>query len=136
MQVWKKKVDNTDPWIQFWEVIDRTRAREILEVEKGMKSARIGYKVRQPYNRTAAGKIPQHWVKRLSKGHQHKQLESLDKDRKRKHESHHHEEQGREKSMSKEKKRKGDCNESECCKCEEHESKEREERKERLRERQ
>uniref|UniRef100_A0A915L2C1 Ribosomal protein L33 n=1 Tax=Romanomermis culicivorax TaxID=13658 RepID=A0A915L2C1_ROMCU len=37
IQVWKKETDNMDPRIRFWEVIDRKKAHNILEVEKSLK---------------------------------------------------------------------------------------------------
>uniref|UniRef100_A0A915LD94 Uncharacterized protein n=1 Tax=Romanomermis culicivorax TaxID=13658 RepID=A0A915LD94_ROMCU len=42
IQVWKKETDNTDPRIRFWEVIDRKKAHNILEVEKNLKK-KVGY---------------------------------------------------------------------------------------------
>uniref|UniRef100_A0A915HPT4 Uncharacterized protein n=1 Tax=Romanomermis culicivorax TaxID=13658 RepID=A0A915HPT4_ROMCU len=32
IQVWKEEVDNTDPRIRFWEIIDRKKAKEIMDV--------------------------------------------------------------------------------------------------------
>uniref|UniRef100_A0A915LA74 Uncharacterized protein n=1 Tax=Romanomermis culicivorax TaxID=13658 RepID=A0A915LA74_ROMCU len=90
MQVWKNEVDNTDLHIRFWEVIDRKKAREILEVEKGLKTAKIRYLVKQTNSKTAAGKVSKHWVKKIRDGYRGKQWESPEKDGKRKHESHHH----------------------------------------------
>uniref|UniRef100_A0A915KEG1 Uncharacterized protein n=1 Tax=Romanomermis culicivorax TaxID=13658 RepID=A0A915KEG1_ROMCU len=93
MQVRKKKVDNTDPHIRFWEVIDRKKARKILEVQKGLKTVKIGYRVKQTYSRTAAGNVSKRWVMKISNSYRGKQSESPEKDPKRKHESHHREEE-------------------------------------------
>uniref|UniRef100_A0A915KT36 Uncharacterized protein n=1 Tax=Romanomermis culicivorax TaxID=13658 RepID=A0A915KT36_ROMCU len=38
VQVRKKETDNTDPGIRFWDIIDRKKEMEILEVEKGLKT--------------------------------------------------------------------------------------------------
>uniref|UniRef100_A0A915HLB9 Uncharacterized protein n=1 Tax=Romanomermis culicivorax TaxID=13658 RepID=A0A915HLB9_ROMCU len=39
IQVWKKETNNTDPCICFWEVIDRKKAHDVLEVEKNLKKS-------------------------------------------------------------------------------------------------
>uniref|UniRef100_A0A915I6S3 Uncharacterized protein n=1 Tax=Romanomermis culicivorax TaxID=13658 RepID=A0A915I6S3_ROMCU len=102
IQVWKKETDNTDPPIQFWEVIDPKKAQNILEVEKNLKT-KVGYQVKHAYNRSAASKVPKRWVKRYSHVHRRKKSETLKKDWKRKHESRQRDEECRKKSMSTEK---------------------------------
>uniref|UniRef100_A0A915IUF1 Uncharacterized protein n=1 Tax=Romanomermis culicivorax TaxID=13658 RepID=A0A915IUF1_ROMCU len=113
IQVWKKETDNTDPRIRFWEVIDRKKAHDILEVEKNSKK-KVGYRVKYVYNRSAAIKVPRRWVKKYSDGHRREKSETPEKDRKQKHESRQRDEKHHEKSMSKEKRRKENDEESEC----------------------
>uniref|UniRef100_A0A915IF24 Uncharacterized protein n=1 Tax=Romanomermis culicivorax TaxID=13658 RepID=A0A915IF24_ROMCU len=48
IQVWKKEVDNTNPRIRFWEVIDKKKVKDIMDVKRGLKSSKTGYKVCQP----------------------------------------------------------------------------------------
>uniref|UniRef100_A0A915KCL3 Uncharacterized protein n=1 Tax=Romanomermis culicivorax TaxID=13658 RepID=A0A915KCL3_ROMCU len=124
--VWNEEVDNTDPWIRFWEVIDKKKAKEIVDVDNGLETV----KIRQPYTRTGTGKVLKRWVRKTSDGQQIKESESPGKDRKKKHESHQREEKQQERSISKEKKHKCDCNDSERRKWEEHES--RKEKKEKI----
>uniref|UniRef100_A0A915I1Z4 Uncharacterized protein n=1 Tax=Romanomermis culicivorax TaxID=13658 RepID=A0A915I1Z4_ROMCU len=53
--IWKKETDNTDPRRRFWEVIDRKKAHDILEVEKKLET-KVVYWVKHAYNRSAASK--------------------------------------------------------------------------------
>uniref|UniRef100_A0A915KK99 Uncharacterized protein n=1 Tax=Romanomermis culicivorax TaxID=13658 RepID=A0A915KK99_ROMCU len=103
--VWKKETDNTDPWIQFWEVIDRRKAHDILEVEKSLKK-RVGYRVRHAQARPATSKVSKRWIRKDSDTQRKEKSEMPEKDRKRKQESQHRDESHHEKSMSKGKKRK------------------------------
>uniref|UniRef100_A0A915HTN3 Uncharacterized protein n=1 Tax=Romanomermis culicivorax TaxID=13658 RepID=A0A915HTN3_ROMCU len=84
IQVWKKEMDNTDPHTRFWDVFDRKKAQDIVEVEKNLKK-KVGYRVKHAYNRSAASKVPRRWFKRYSD--RKEKSETPDKDRKRKHES-------------------------------------------------
>uniref|UniRef100_A0A915HRT4 Uncharacterized protein n=1 Tax=Romanomermis culicivorax TaxID=13658 RepID=A0A915HRT4_ROMCU len=113
IQVWKKKVDNMDPRIRFWEVIDKKKVKDIVDVGKGLKVSRIGYKDHLPYNRTGTTKVSKQWIRKMGDGYQRKESESLSKDRKGKDESHHFEEREVERSGSKERKCKRDRDESE-----------------------
>uniref|UniRef100_A0A915JVH1 Uncharacterized protein n=1 Tax=Romanomermis culicivorax TaxID=13658 RepID=A0A915JVH1_ROMCU len=61
IQVWKKETDNTDPRIRFWEVIDRKKVHDILEVEKSLKK-KIGYRVKHAHNRPATSKVSKRWT--------------------------------------------------------------------------
>uniref|UniRef100_A0A915ICU4 Uncharacterized protein n=1 Tax=Romanomermis culicivorax TaxID=13658 RepID=A0A915ICU4_ROMCU len=111
IQVWKKETDNTDPPIRFWEVIDRKKAHNIVEVEKNLKK-KVGYRVKHAYNRPATSKVPRRWVKKHSDIQKRQKSETPDKDRKRKHESRQQDEKCHEKSMSREKRRRENDEES------------------------
>uniref|UniRef100_A0A915KR51 Uncharacterized protein n=1 Tax=Romanomermis culicivorax TaxID=13658 RepID=A0A915KR51_ROMCU len=113
IQVWKKETDNTDPRIRFWEVINRKKAHDILEVEKNLKQ-KVGYRVKHAYNKPAASKVPRCWVRKYSDVRRREKSETPDKDQKQKQESRQRDKKHREKSMSKEKRRKENDEESEC----------------------
>uniref|UniRef100_A0A915I0Q4 Uncharacterized protein n=1 Tax=Romanomermis culicivorax TaxID=13658 RepID=A0A915I0Q4_ROMCU len=114
IQVWKKEVDNMDPRMSFWEVIDKKKVKETVDMERGLKASKIGYKTGDRYQR--------------------KESESPSKDRKHKHKSHLHEEKELERSASKERKHKCDREESERKK-DEYEAKQRKEVRDRTKER-
>uniref|UniRef100_A0A915HQ03 Uncharacterized protein n=1 Tax=Romanomermis culicivorax TaxID=13658 RepID=A0A915HQ03_ROMCU len=105
IQVWKKETDNTDPRILFWEVIDRKKAQDILEVEKSLKK-KIGYGVKHAHNRPAASRVSKRWTRKDSDVRKREKLVTPEKERRRKHESRHRDESRHKKSMSKEKKRR------------------------------
>uniref|UniRef100_A0A915HGP6 Uncharacterized protein n=1 Tax=Romanomermis culicivorax TaxID=13658 RepID=A0A915HGP6_ROMCU len=105
IQVWKKETDNTDPRIRFWEVIDRKKAHDILEVEKTLKK-KIGYQVKHAHNRPGTSKVSKWWTTKDSDAPKKEKSATPDKDRKRKHESRHRDKSCHEKLMSREKKRR------------------------------
>uniref|UniRef100_A0A915KC46 Uncharacterized protein n=1 Tax=Romanomermis culicivorax TaxID=13658 RepID=A0A915KC46_ROMCU len=105
IQVWKKEADNTDPCIRFWEVIDRRKALDILEVEKSLKK-KVGYRAKHAHNRPAASKVSKRWTRKDSDVRKREKLATPEKERKRKHESRHQDESHHGKSMSREKKQR------------------------------
>uniref|UniRef100_A0A915KK60 Uncharacterized protein n=1 Tax=Romanomermis culicivorax TaxID=13658 RepID=A0A915KK60_ROMCU len=111
IQVWKKETKNTDPGIHFWEVIDRKKAHDILEVEKSLKK-KVGYRVKHAYNRPAASRVSKQWTKKDRDVRRKEKSQTPDKDRKRKHESRHQDESRHQRSRSREKKRRENDKES------------------------
>uniref|UniRef100_A0A915K1M6 Uncharacterized protein n=1 Tax=Romanomermis culicivorax TaxID=13658 RepID=A0A915K1M6_ROMCU len=72
IQAWKKETDDTNPRIRFWEVIDRKKAQDIVEVEKNLKK-KVGYRrheksmLREKRRRENDEESEKRWQKEIEK---------------------------------------------------------------------
>uniref|UniRef100_A0A915HIV3 Uncharacterized protein n=1 Tax=Romanomermis culicivorax TaxID=13658 RepID=A0A915HIV3_ROMCU len=48
IQVWKKEVDNTNLGIRLWELIDQRKAKEIIDVERGLRARKSDTRFSSP----------------------------------------------------------------------------------------
>uniref|UniRef100_A0A915JRT2 Uncharacterized protein n=1 Tax=Romanomermis culicivorax TaxID=13658 RepID=A0A915JRT2_ROMCU len=96
---------------------------KLWRLGKNLKK-KVGYRVKQAYNKPAASKVPRRWVEKYSNVRRREKSETPDKDRKRKHESQQRDEKRREKSMSRQKRRKENDEESKCRRQKEYERRE------------